>query len=94
MALGERLKGARERAGFTLSDVSTRCEIGESSLSEFENDKREPRLSQLEVLARLYRRSISFFLETGPVAPETVLWRQRPDSAEAAQIESHFPRFC
>jgi len=63
-------------------------------LSEFENGKREPSLSQLQQLAEIYRRSISFFLDDGPVVPEpTVLWRVRPGRG-AEQVEVQFLRLC
>lgn len=94
MTVGERLKIARERARLTLREVAARTDIGESSLSEFENAKREPRLAQLDTLARLYNRSVSFFFEPEAVAPETVLWRERPHAPDANRIEGHFLRLC
>lgn len=90
MPIGERLKYARDRAGLTLRQVVERTGIGESSLSEYENGKREPRLSQLKALADAYRRSIAFFLGEGGVPREIVLWRKQPDAGTAADIESEF----
>ncbi len=92
MDLAERLKHARERANLTGQQVQERTGIGASSLSEFENGKREPKLSQLQGLAALYRRSISFLLADGPIPREVVLWRQKPD--DAADIEARFRRLC
>ncbi len=94
MPIGERLRYARERAGLTLRQVVERTRIGESSLSEYENGKREPRLSQLQALADVYRRSIAFFLGEGDVAREIVLWRKQPDPNTAADVESEFLRLC
>jgi Zn-dependent peptidase ImmA (M78 family)/transcriptional regulator with XRE-family HTH domain len=94
MNLSERLKYARERAGLTLSQVRERTDLGESSLSEFENGKREPRLAQLQALASLYRRSISFFLGEGPLVHEVVLWRKRPEPQVAAELEAQFLELC
>ena len=94
MPIGERLRYARERAGLTLRQVVERTRIGESSLSEFENAKREPRLSQLHALAQAYRRSIAFLLGEGGIPREVVLWRKRPDPAVAAEIETEFLRLC
>ncbi len=93
MTLGERLKYARERTGLTGQQVHKRTGIGSSSLSDFENDKREPRLSQLQTLAKAYRRSLVFFLGDAPIPHEVVLWRTRPEKA-TEEIENHFLRLC
>ena len=93
MSVNARLKYARERAKLTLAQLSARTEIGESSLSEFENGVREPSLSQLNVLAQAYQRSISFFLTDAPIPEEVVLWRQRP-SEGCGDIEVRFLRLC
>ena len=94
MPVPERLKYARLRAGLSGTQVRERTGIGESSLSEFENGKREPSLSQLQKLADLYRRSVSFFILEGPiVADPVVLWRMRPEE-NAEEIEVRFLRLC
>ncbi|MGC9454002.1 MAG: helix-turn-helix domain-containing protein [Phycisphaerae bacterium] len=93
MGISERLSYARNRMGLTLSQVSEITRLGESSLSEFENAKRQPSLSQLRKLAEAYQRSTSFFLEEGDIPPETVLWRECPDE-EQRQIEARFLRLC
>ena len=93
MMIPEKLRYARERAGLTGAQVRERTGIGESSLSEFENGKREPRLSQLQALASVYRRSLAFLLSEQPIPRELVLWRERP--VEAAQsVEAAFLRLC
>jgi transcriptional regulator with XRE-family HTH domain/predicted HTH domain antitoxin len=94
MAIHDRLRYARSRAGLTLEHVEQRSGIGASSLSEFETGKREPRLSQLQALADVYRKSIGFFLEEGAVAEDTVLWREKPSSPSAGEIEAEFLRLC
>jgi len=93
MALADRLRYARERSGLTQSQAKDRTGIGDSSLSEFENGRREPRLAQLHALARAYHRSIAFFLAQEEPAPEVVLWRKRPgDPTE--DIEGRFRQLC
>jgi len=94
VSIAERLRYARERTGLTLRQVAERTGIGESSLSEFENGKREPRLSQLHALAQVYRRSLAFLLGEGSIPREVVLWRQRPEPAVVGEIETTFLRFC
>jgi Zn-dependent peptidase ImmA (M78 family)/transcriptional regulator with XRE-family HTH domain len=94
MPIHDRLKHARQRSGLSGTQVKERAGIGESSLSEFENGKREPSLSLLQKLAAVYRRSVAFFLAEGPLTSEpAVLWRMRP-AQEAEQIEVHFLRLC
>lgn len=94
MPIHDRLKYARQRASLSGPQVKERTGLGESSLSEFENGKREPSLNQLQKLAEVYRRSVTFFLAEGPLTPEpTVLWRERP-ARGAEQIEVKFLRLC
>lgn len=87
-----RLRFARERAGLTQADVREKAGIGESSLSEFENGKREPTLSQLSSLAAAYRRDVSFFLSTEALPTEVVRWREKPEGAE--RVEATFRQLC
>lgn len=94
MALSDRLKYARQAMNLTLAEVEGQTEIGSSTLSEFENGKREPRLPQLKELGDLYRRSTSFFLDDGPLPQEIVLWRQRPTSPDAESAQADFLRFA
>jgi Zn-dependent peptidase ImmA (M78 family)/transcriptional regulator with XRE-family HTH domain len=93
MSLSDRLRYARERTGLTGSQVRERTGIGDSSLSEFENDKREPSLAQLQKLARVYRRPLSFFLSDESIPEEAaVMWREEPENSK--EIEARFLQFC
>jgi len=94
MSINERLRYGRERANLTLKQVEERTGIGQSSLSEYEGGKRDPRLSQLQALADLYRRSVSFFLGEGDIPREVVLWRKEPPPDSAADIQAQFLRLC
>jgi len=93
MKIGPKLKYARERVKLTGLHVREKTGIGESSLSEFENGKREPSISQLNKLAKLYRRSLSFFLSEDPIPQEVVLWREQP-TENAEDLEGWFLRLC
>ena len=93
MNIGEKLSYARERARLTGVQVRERTGIGESSLSEFENGKREPNLSQLRTLAKAYSRSVAFFITEDPIPGELVLWREKP-SIGSENIELKFLRLC
>ncbi len=92
--LAERLKYARQSMKLTLDDVESRTSVGASTLSEFENDKREPRLPQLKELADLFHRTTAFFLEEGPLPSEVVLWRQKPQSPNAEELQAHLLRLA
>lgn len=92
MSVSRRLKHARQQAGLTGAQVGERTGVGPSSLSDFENDNREPSLSQLTALARVYNVSLSFLLDEGEIPREAVLWRERP--AEPAELETRFLQLC
>ena len=88
MDLSEKLKVARTTLNLTLETVCERSGIGVSTLSEFENGRREPRLAQLKQLAGVYHRSEAFFLDDEPQRVEGVLWRQRPESPSAEELQA------
>lgn len=90
----QRLRTARARLHLTQATVAERTGIGASSLSEFENGAREPSLGQLQVLATLYQRSLTWMLgeEAETEGEPIVLWRQRPAAEQAAAISARFLR--
>lgn len=94
MTIDQRLKYAREKAGLTLAAVHETTGIGVSSLSDFENGKRDPSVHQLSLLGRAYRRSIDFFTDEGEIPAEVVLWRNKPQSPKAEEIEAQFLQLC
>lgn len=93
--LGERLRFAREAVGMRQTDAAEALNISPSGVSNLEDGTREPRASQLAVLARLYHRTVEFFLEDGPLVSDFVLWRCRPaDEEEAQSIQRRFFSLC
>lgn len=54
IALGRRVRHLRKRAGMTLDDLAAAIETAPSQLSLLENGKREPKLSQLNQLAKTF----------------------------------------
>lgn len=92
MNLPERLKEARRNAGLKQLQVSQRCGIDDSSLSAFENDRAEPRLAQLDKLAKVYRVPLSYFFQDSPLEIQPVMWRNKPDISE--NIEGEFLQLC
>lgn len=91
---GLKIRHARKRSGLTLERLSSISAIGVSSLSEFENGKRQPSLSQLQALSSALNRSVDFFLSDAPVGAEYVLWRLKPSDPDSGQIETRFLRLC
>ena len=95
MQIGERLRIAREAIGFTLEKAAKESGIGASSISEFENDKREPKFSHLSKLAEVYKRHIDFFLTAKLPAEPAMLWRDGPGNfEEMKETEAEFRRLC
>jgi Zn-dependent peptidase ImmA (M78 family)/transcriptional regulator with XRE-family HTH domain len=95
MDIGSRLRFAREAIGYTLDKAEKESGIGASSISEFENEKREPKFSQLSRLAEVYKRGIDFFLTDRPLADPVMLWRDGPNNQEEMkETESEFRRLC
>ena len=87
MSFGGRLRYAREAAGLTQKQLSEATNIGISSLSEFENDSRDPSALQLAQIAQELRRSPDFFFQHGEPEPEIVLWRECPADGSASSVQ-------
>jgi len=95
MHIGDKLRFARRAMGYTQDKVDAETGIRPSSLSEFENDKREPRFSQLSKLAELYRRPVEFFLSEETLVENVMLWRDAPDTEEQRkEAEAEFRQLC
>jgi Zn-dependent peptidase ImmA (M78 family)/transcriptional regulator with XRE-family HTH domain len=94
MALSQRLKALRDRLGLTLQEVYDKTGIVPSSLSDFENGKREPSLSQLQKLAEVYEQPISALFEDAPAEEAALLWRNKPDAPVSDRIQAKFERLC
>lgn len=95
MNFGKKLKTLRDMFGYTLEDAYLKTNISMSSLSDFERNKREPSLSQLQLLANLYHKTVSFFLEDNDVLHPKMLWRDKPDSDLAkTELEGKFYKLC
>ena len=94
MCVAEKLREARQKLGLTLTQVTEKTGIGTSSLSEFENAKREPSSAQLVRLAKIYHVPVGFFYGEVELAAEKVLWRHKPAAPSAEETEAHFVELC
>lgn len=64
LQLGERLRGARERAMMTQTEVAKRLGVTQATISRFETGERGIEVAELLVLARFYGVGLSWFLES------------------------------
>ncbi|MQA03574.1 MAG: helix-turn-helix domain-containing protein [Streptosporangiales bacterium] len=73
LTLGQRLRHARQRRGWTLAELSRATGRTSSQLSQVENGKREPRLSMLQQLADALEVPMSDLLGTNPPSRRAAL---------------------
>jgi Zn-dependent peptidase ImmA (M78 family)/transcriptional regulator with XRE-family HTH domain len=60
MALGDRLKERRDRAGLTQGEAARALRVPRELISMWETEARTPGFGQLEELARLYRVNVTY----------------------------------
>ena len=63
--LGDRLRKAREEAGYTQAQISKLLDIKQSQLSKIENNKIEPNIETLGILIDFYAINADWLLGTG-----------------------------
>ena len=73
IALGRRVRHLRKRAGMTLDDLAAALETAPSQLSLLENGKREPKLSQLNQLARTFEVTLDDLFGAEPPSKRAAL---------------------
>jgi HTH-type transcriptional regulator, cell division transcriptional repressor len=72
---GDRLAGAREKAGLTQTALAEALGVKESTLAAWENDTREPRANRLQMLAGMLGVSLGWLITgqgDGLAAPDDV----------------------
>ena len=80
---GDRVAGARERAGMTQTDLAKRLGVKLKTLKAWENDLSEPRANKLSMMAGLLNVSLLWLLSGEGEAPEAPAEEQlSPDVAE------------
>jgi Zn-dependent peptidase ImmA (M78 family)/DNA-binding XRE family transcriptional regulator len=90
MAIGNRLRHAREAVQLSQQDAAHALGIDRVNLSFWENERRTPGLKQLQQLADLYGSSLDFLLDRTQEAPhedhhETLFQHLEPDEFQARQ---------
>lgn len=51
MTIGEQIKTFRKKLGFTQKQLAERCEVAEITIRQYESNKRQPRIEQLQKIA-------------------------------------------
>ena len=87
--VGARLRGAREAAGLTQTDVATNLRVARTTLVAMEQGRRRVRTNELQHLARLYGTSVNALLRREAVHVDLVhrfrrLWTASDESLERA----------
>jgi len=70
---GDRVAGARERAGMSQADLARRLGVKLKTLKAWENDTSEPRANKLSMMAGMLNVSLLWLLSgegQGPAGPE------------------------
>jgi transcriptional regulator with XRE-family HTH domain len=72
LALGERLRKAREYVGLKQEDVAKHLDIPRSALSNIEAGLRKVEVLELTRLAKLYQRPVTWFTGEDPRSAEAL----------------------
>lgn len=88
MAIHERLRQMREKLGLTLQQVADRVGLSAPTISAYETGQREPSFSHLTKFGKLYCRPVEFFLSEQVEPEEVVVWRGKPYSPKAEELEA------
>lgn len=59
----KKLQKARSEAGFTQAEVSQKLKKPQSYISKIERGERRIDITELSILAKIYRKSLNFFID-------------------------------
>jgi len=91
--LDKRIVAAREAAGFSITEAAQRLGFKNyQTLSAIEKGARKINAHELIMIARLYGRSLDYFLESDVVPDPVPLWRKNT-GADVNQIQRRFLSF-
>lgn len=80
---GAQLRKARELLQLAPEQVAPELNITRQDILNWEEDRTQPSLKQLEMLAELYGRAIDYFLKETPPPPQKIEFRGRPGKSLA-----------
>jgi len=92
-ALARRISEARNRLGFTQAELAVAAGLpAPQTVSDIELGKRTIRAAELATIAKALHLSLADLLSDQTIERPLVLWRVRPEHAEA--VEAEFVRKC
>lgn len=77
--IGKRIQKAREESGMSQEELASALGITQSALSNYELGKRRLYLANLEQLANVLGRPLSYFMEEGPSADSSAVEKNATD---------------
>ncbi len=83
--IGKRIQKAREEAGLSQEELASALGITQSALSNYELGKRRLYLANLEQLANVLERPLSYFMEEAP-EDEAAVARNESGDATSSEI--------
>lgn len=91
-----RIRQAREALGLSLESAASKVGFSHyQTLSSIEKGNRAVKAAELARFARLYGRSLDFFLSTAVPTPEpAVRWRSSGETEARVRAERRFMQFC
>lgn len=84
--IGKRIQKAREKSGLSQEELASALGITQSALSNYELGKRRLYLANLEQLATVLGRPLSYFMEEKNPAGEEVAQQQGSDDEVTSEI--------
>lgn len=73
MTLGEKIKEARRKCGFSQEQLAEKMSVSRSAIAKWETDKGLPDVGNLKMLARLLNVSVDHLLDEAEAAEESVI---------------------
>lgn len=97
---GAQLRKARELLQLDPEDIASELNVSQRDIVDWEEERSQPGLKQLEKLAGLYGRGIDYFLRDTPPPPRKIEFRGRPGQSlkdlpkQAKIVLARFDELC
>lgn len=97
---GAQLRKARALLQLAPEDVASELNVTQRDIIDWEEDRSQPGLKQLEKLAELYSRGMDYFLKETPPPPYEIEFRGRPGQSmkdlpkQAKIVLARFDELC
>ena len=73
MTLGEKIREARRKCGFSQEQLAERLSVSRSAIAKWETDKGLPDVGNLKILARILNVSVDYLLDETQTAADPVI---------------------